>query len=49
MALLDDAEPVAVDACLAGGRYLRGAYEDGTSEVTHSSVDAKSTADAGAE
>ena len=49
MALLDDAEPVAVDACLAGGRYLRGTYQDGTSEVTHSSVDAKSTADAGAE
>jgi len=49
MALLDDAEPVAVDACLAGGRYLRGAYQDGTSEVTHSAVDAKSTADIGAE
>ena len=49
MALLDDAEPVAVDACLAGGRYLRGAYQDGTSEVTHSAVDAKSTADVGAE
>ena len=49
MTLLDDAEPVAVDACLAGGRYLRGAYQDGTSEVTHSTVDAKSTADVSAE
>ena len=49
MSLLDDAEPVAVDACLAAGRYLRGVYHDGSSEASHSSVDTKSSADVGSE
>jgi myo-inositol-1(or 4)-monophosphatase len=49
MVRLDDAEPVAVDACLAAGGYLRRAYHDGSSEVEHSAVDAKSSADVEAE
>jgi myo-inositol-1(or 4)-monophosphatase len=49
MTLLDDAESVAVDACLAGGEYLRDVYHDGSSEANHSAIDTKSSADVGAE
>jgi len=49
MALLDDAEPVAVDACLEAGQYLRRVYQDGSSDADHSSVDVTSSADVGAE
>jgi len=49
MARLDDAEPVAVDACLAAGGYLRRAHHDGSSEVEYSAVDVNASADVEAE
>lgn len=45
MSLPDNAESVAVAACLAGGRYLARAFEDGDTEATYLATDAKSSAD----
>lgn len=45
MTLPENAESVAVAACLAGGRYLEAVFEDGSSEATYLATDAKSSAD----
>lgn len=45
MSLPENAESVAVAACLAGGRYLETVFEDGSSEATFLATDAKSSAD----
>lgn len=47
--LPETAESVAVHACLNGGRYLRDAFHDGTTEADHSATDVKSSADVEAE
>ena len=45
MSLPENAESVAVAACLAGGRYLARAFEAGDTDVTYLATDAKSSAD----
>lgn len=45
MSLPDDAEGIAVAACLRGGRYLAETFRAGTSAATHSKTDTKSSAD----
>ena len=45
MPLPENAESVAVAACLAGGRYLERAFETGDTEATYLATDAKSSAD----
>ena len=45
MSLPENAESVAVAACLAGGRYLEAVFADGSSEATYLPTDAKSSAD----
>ena len=49
MSLLDDAEPVAVDACLAAGRHLREVYRNDTADFDRSATDVTSSADVAAE
>lgn len=49
MVSLVELERTAVDACLAGGRYLRDAYRSGQTDADHGNHDVKSSADTGAE
>ena len=49
MPVPENAESVAVAACLAGGRYLRGAFAEGDTDAEHSAVDVKSSADIASE
>lgn len=42
-------ESTAIEACLAGGRYLRAAFRSGDTDVTYLDHDVKSSADTGAE
>jgi myo-inositol-1(or 4)-monophosphatase len=46
---LDAIAATAVEATLAGGQYLRGAFQSGETDATHLAHDVKSSADTGAE
>ena len=49
MPVPENAEPIAVAACLAGGRYLRRTFAEGDTDAEHSAIDVKSSADVASE